>query len=94
MRMDSLQIRQFYKDHLKYEFFKNELYELLKEKESACPRQENQNKRYFLKFSTLQVTNVDCQSGLITDERPINLPMSKMVNLFFLSKEQLQRVLA
>ena len=26
MKMDSLQIRQYYKDHFKYEFYENELY--------------------------------------------------------------------
>lgn len=55
---------------------------------------DSAKKRYFLKFSTIQIVNVDCQSGLISDAHPINIPMSKMVNIFFLSKDQLQNVIA
>lgn len=47
------------------------------------------SRRYFLKFSGLQIVNVDCESGIINDIEPISLPMGLMVNLFFLSCDQL-----
>jgi len=47
-----------------------------------------------LKFTSLQLVNVDCKSGIICDTEPIALPMCKMISLFFLSKDQLQQVVA
>ena len=47
-----------------------------------------------MKFTSLQIVNIDCQSGLITDTEPISVPMSKMSNLFFLSQDQIQNVLS
>ena len=41
----------------------------------------------------MQITNIDCQSGLICNGAPLTLPISKMANLFFLSQDQLQQVL-
>ena len=46
-----------------------------------------------MKLTSMQIVNIDCQSGLITDTQPISIPLSKMINLFFLSKDQLQQVL-
>ena len=90
MNLDNIGISELYKDHLKYEFKSNELHKLLGESiESSRP-----DRRYFLKFSGLQVVNVDCQSGIVSDTQPISLPMSKMINLFFLSCDQLQQVIS
>lgn len=47
-----------------------------------------------MKFTSIQIVNIDCQSGLLTDLEPITIPMSKMINLFFLSKDQLQHVIS
>ena len=55
MNLDNIGISELYKDHLKYEFKSNELHKLLGESiESSRP-----DRRYFLKFSGLQVVNVD-----------------------------------
>lgn len=46
-----------------------------------------------MKFTSLQLVNIDCQSGLVTDTEPLFVPMSKALNLFYLSQDQLQHVL-
>lgn len=85
MKLDTVILSELYKDHLIYEFQENELHGLLGE---TVPQSSN-SRRYFLKFTSLQIINVDCQSGIITDIEPISIPMSKMINLFFLSSDQL-----
>ena len=73
-----------------YEFPATELHELLGENVEAS---KGPDRRYFLKFTGLQIVNVDCQSGIVRDIEPISLPIYKMINLFFLSSDQLQQVL-
>ena len=79
-----------YRDNFKYEFEENELYKLLDEQ----TEHQAKSRRYFLKFSSIQIVNIDCQSGILTDMQPISIPMSKMINLFFFSADQLQQVLS
>lgn len=92
--MNSYQISQMYRDHFKYNFGELELYELLGESLMQSNEVINSNRRYYLKLTSMQIVNVDCQSGLITDTEPLSIPLSKMINLFFLSKDQLQKVLS
>ena len=91
--MNSTQISQMYRDHFKYNFGDRELYQLLGEGQGSSQitniPETVQQRKYFLKFTSIQIDNVDCQSGLLTDVQPISIPLSKMVNLFFLSKDQL-----
>ena len=90
--LDTMIVAQLYNNHLKYEFKENELYSLLGEDVDA--NRDAPKRRYFLKFVSLQIINVDCQSGLVCDTEPISLAISKMIQLFFLSSDQLQHLLS
>ena len=87
-RMSSKQVTYLYRDNFQYEFMENELYRLLGEQVST-DKSFKPSRRYFMKFTSMQIINIDCQSGVISDMKPLSIPMSKMVNLFFLSKDQL-----
>lgn len=59
MNLNNMLVAELYKNHLKYEFKANELYSLLGEAHEPSNR-SNAKRRYFLKFSSLQIINVDC----------------------------------
>ena len=64
MSLGTAEIAELYKDHLCYEFPATELQELLGEDGMAV---KDSSRRYFLKFTGLQIVNVDCKSGIVND---------------------------
>ena len=92
--MNSVQVNYLYKPYWLYFFEQNELQELLGDPALDEAYTKTAQKRYLMKFSPIIITNVTCQNGLIEDCEPLAIPFSKIPKLYFLSKRQLQDVIA
>ena len=92
--MNSIQVNYLYKPYWLYFFEENELQRLLGDPVNDEEYNKTTQKSYLMKFSPIIITNLTCANGLITDSEPLAIPFSKIPRLYFLSKHQLQDVIA